>query len=329
VADNVDVKALGIAGTYALFGVVWIAFSDQAIAQLVADTDELTRLQTWKGGFFVVITAVLVFVLSRSVLARQAHLIDELRASESEVRALNAQLEQRVRERTVQLEAANQALEAFSYSVSHDLKAPLRGIDGYSQIVLEDYGPALDDEGRRFLGNVRHGVAQMHQLIDDLLAYARLERRSMARQRVDLASLVRAVTAERAAEVAQRQVQLQVDVPELTVGADIDGLAIVLRNLLGNALKFTTRAATPGVEIGARADADKVLLWIRDNGIGFDMKFHERIFEIFARLERAEDYPGTGVGLALVRKAVQRMGGRVWADSAPGQGATFFVELPA
>jgi len=328
-ANSVEAKALRIAGGYALFGVAWIAFSDQTIAQLVTDADEITRLQTWKGAFFVFITAALVFFLSRGVLARQARLIDELRAREGEVRALNAGLEQRVRKRTAQLEAANQALEAFSYSVSHDLKAPLRGIDGYSQIVLEDYGPALDDEGRRFLGNIRHGVAQMHQLIDDLLSYSRLERRSMARQRVELAPLVRVVTAERAADMAQRQVRLQVDVPALTVGADIDGLTIALRNLLGNALKFTAHAALPAVEIGARAEAGTVLLWIRDNGIGFDMKFHERIFEIFARLERAEDYPGTGVGLALVRKAVQRMGGRVWAESAPGQGATFFVELPA
>jgi len=329
VADGVDLKALRIAGGYALCGVLWIAFSDQAIVQLVADADELTRLQTWKGGFFVFATASLVFFLSRRVLARQADLIEELRTSESEVRTLNAELEARVRERTAQLEAANQALEAFSYSVSHDLKAPLRGIDGYSQIVLEDYAPALGDEGRRFLANIRRGVAQMHRLIDDLLAYSRMERRTIARAPIALAPLVRAVAAERAAEMAQRQVQLRMEMPDITVAADLDGLAIVLRNLLGNALKFSTTMPAPQVEIGAHTEAGKVSLWVRDNGIGFDMKFHERIFEIFSRLERDEDYPGSGVGLALVRKAVQRMGGRVWATSTPGEGATFFVELPA
>lgn len=243
------------------------------------------------------------------------------------VRLLN-ELEDRVRQRTAQLEAVNRELETFSYSVSHDLKAPLRGIDGYSKLLKEDYGDRLDAEGRRFLQNIRLGAAQMHELIEDLLDYSRMERCSLQSARLDLSTLVQAVLAERLPETAQAEILVRLQAPDISVLADRDGLAIVLRNLLENALKFSQKAQPPSVEIGARAEGDKAILWVRDNGIGFDMKFHDRIFDIFQRLERAEDYPGTGIGLALVRKAMQRMGGRVWAESAPGAGATFFLELP-
>jgi signal transduction histidine kinase len=155
-----------------------------------------------------------------------------------------------------------------------------------------------------------------------------MERRSLQSARLDLSALVQAVLAERLPETAPAEVLVRLQAPDLSVLADRDGLAIVLRNLLENALKFSQKAQPPSIEIGARTEGDKAILWVRDNGIGFDMKFHDRIFDIFQRLERAEDYPGTGIGLALVRKAMQRMGGRVWAESAPGAGATFFLELP-
>ncbi len=326
---SVDRKALRIAGGYALFGVLWIAFSDQAIVGLASDAAELTRLQTWKGALYVVVTAALVFALSRAVLAREASLADDLRAKESDLRVLNAELEQRVRERTAQLEAANQALEAFSYSVSHDLKTPLRGIDGYSKLLLDEHAAGLDEEARRFLENVRKGVAQMQRLIDDLLAYSRMERRRLTRGPVALAPLVRALVAERTAGIDAARVTVAVEVPDITVDTDLDGLTLVLRNLLDNALKFSAGVPEPRITIGARRDDGHVSLWVRDNGIGFDMKFHDRIFEIFSRLERAESYPGTGVGLAMVRKAVQRMGGQVCAESEQGRGATFRVDIPA
>jgi signal transduction histidine kinase len=155
-----------------------------------------------------------------------------------------------------------------------------------------------------------------------------MERCSLQSARHDLSTLVQAVLAERLPETAHAEVLVRLQAPDISVLADRDGLAIVLRNLLENALKFSQKAQPPSIEIGARAEGDKAILWVRDNGIGFDMKFHDRIFDIFQRLERAEDYPGTGIGLALVRKAMQRMGGRVWAESAPGAGATFFLELP-
>lgn len=227
-----------------------------------------------------------------------------------------------------ELAAKNREMETFTYSVSHDLKAPLRGIDGYSRILLEDYSAQLDAEGRRYLRTIRSATDQMGQLITDLLAYSRLERRALAQTPLGLHEVLMHVLAEKEAEVKERGARITVEVDGLQVSADRDGLAQAIRNLVDNALKFTRPVAEPSIEIGALGNGDTVTLWVRDNGIGFEMHYHDRIFGIFQRLHRPEEYPGTGVGLALVRKAMERMGGRVWADSAPGQGATFYLELP-
>lgn len=254
--------------------------------------------------------------------------ITERKQLEDEIRQLNAELEQRVQQRTAELAAAIKELETFAYTVSHDLKAPLRGIDGYSRLMLESHLGQLDDEGRLFLGNVRQGVAQMNQLIDDLLAYSRMERRHLTNTEIDLARQLAGVLAERQGELDAGAVQVSLDLAATTACADPDGLRIVLRNLLDNAIKFSRDSRPPVIEIKSSATPGSTILTIRDNGIGFDMQFRQRIFEIFQRLQRAEDYPGTGVGLAIVYKTMQRMGGRVWVESAPGQGATFFLELP-
>jgi len=227
-----------------------------------------------------------------------------------------------------ELQRANAELETFTYSVSHDLKAPLRGIDGYSRLLLQDHAGQLDDEGRTFLHTIRHAAEQMNQLIDDLLTYSRLERRAMRTTSVDPRALVEALVAEQAEEMRQRGISLTVDVPCQAVMAEAEGLAQALRNLLDNALKFARDAPEPRIEIGGRDTENACILWVRDNGVGFDMQYHDRIFEIFQRLHRAEEYAGTGVGLAIVRKAMQRMGGRVWAESTPGEGATFYLEIP-
>jgi PAS domain S-box-containing protein len=254
--------------------------------------------------------------------------ITERKRVEDEIRRINAELEERVAARTAELAAINKELETFTYSVSHDLKAPLRGIDGYSKLLLEDHLEQLDEEGRLFLSNVRHGVEQMSQLIEDLLAYSRMERRGLHGVALDLAELTGRLLAERAADIQAAGADVQVDLEGLTARADPDGLALVLRNLLDNALKFHRPGEPPAVYISGATGESSVRLRIEDQGIGFDMQFHDRIFEIFQRLQRAEDFPGTGIGLAIVRKAMSRMGGHAWAESAPGQGAVFYLELP-
>jgi len=246
----------------------------------------------------------------------------------TEIQSYAAELEQRVAERTAQLQAAVKELESFAYSVSHDLKAPLRGIDGYSRLLLEDHADRLNDEGRSFLNSICKAAAQMDELIEDLLAYSQLERRRPDRGRVNPGALAQTLVAERDDEIRARGVAIRVNVDCAAVFADPDGLAQALRNLLDNALKFTRDAPHPAIEIGGRESEGACILWVRDNGIGFDMQYHDRIFDIFQRLHRIEDYSGTGIGLAIVRIAMERMGGRAWAESAPGAGATFYLEIP-
>ncbi|MBL8389537.1 MAG: PAS domain-containing protein [Hydrogenophaga sp.] len=254
--------------------------------------------------------------------------ITESVQAEEKLRQTNHELEHRVAERTAQLSQANQELEAFSYSVSHDLKAPLRGIDGYSQLLVEEYGDKLNEEGRQFVRRIRHGVQQMGELISDLLEYSRMERRDMAAEKVAVRGLVQRILEGYEADIVRQQAQVQVEMDDFELALDREGMAVVLRNLIGNALKFSRDCKPPQIHIGSREDAGRRLLWVRDNGVGFDMRYHDRMFGIFQRLHRAEEFPGTGVGLALVAKAVQRMGGRVWAESAPGAGATFYLEFP-
>lgn len=248
--------------------------------------------------------------------------------NEAILRQLNEALEQRVAERTAELEAKNKELETFTYSVSHDLKAPLRGIDGYTRLLLEDYADKLDEEGQTFLRNVRQATGQMGQLIDDLLAYSRLERQENRRVTINLVMLIQNLLAEQRETIATRNAQINLTGVDITLESDPEGLAIILRNLLDNALKFTKEQAAPTIEVGCRQESQEYLLWVRDNGVGFEMQFRDRIFDIFQRLHRYEQYAGTGVGLAMVRKAAERMGGKAWAEGEPGVGATFYVLLP-
>lgn len=257
-----------------------------------------------------------------------AHDVTEQRRAEEKIRQLNASLEQRVRERTAQLEAANRDLEAFSYLVSHDLKAPLRGIDGYSKLLEENYQSRFDEDGQKILGNIRRAAAMMQVLIEDLLTYSNMDRRAMRHVPLDMATWINEAALEYARELEARGGHLNNRINHQVVHADPIGLGVAVRNLLDNAIKFSRDVPQPIVEIGAHNEMDKVILWVKDNGIGFDMRFHDRIFDIFQRLHRAEAFQGTGIGLALVRKVMQRMGGRVWAESSPGKGAIFYLELP-
>src|SRR5215813_607663 len=241
---------------------------------------------------------------------------------------LNAELEQRIAARTAALHAKTRELETFAYSVAHDLKAPLRGIDGYSRLLLEDHFDTLNEEGRDFLNTIHTSTEEMNQLIDDLLDYSRLERRELKPHRVALQSLVKTVVEQTDRESNTRKIDFVVNVNGGEVVADAQGLGQALKNYLDNAVKFTREVQQPRIEIGSEETLNRCVLWVRDNGVGFDMKYQERIFDIFQRLHRSEDYPGTGVGLAIVRKAMERMGGRAWGESEPGRGATFYLEIP-
>jgi signal transduction histidine kinase len=256
------------------------------------------------------------------------HEITARKQVEEEIRRVNAELEARVAERTEELQARHREMEAFTYSVSHDLKAPLRGIDGYSRLLLTDHADRLDDEGRLFVETIRRATVHMGRLIDDLLTYSRVERSRPTLGRIDPAAVIRQLVSERQRELAEGGVQLKLQLDCQAATGEREGLAMVVRNLLDNAIKFTVGREPRRIEIDCREEGGRCRICVADNGPGFDMRYHDRIFEIFQRLHRAEDYPGTGVGLAIVRKAVERMHGRAWAESVPQQGARFFVELP-
>jgi len=252
--------------------------------------------------------------------------ITERKYAEEALRDAKINLEREVSERTGQLLAKSKELENFCYSVSHDLRAPLRGIDGYSRLLLENYYEQFDEEGRSFLKNVRAATKHMTDLIEDLLAYSRLERRGVSTTPIELSSFVSNLLDR--CHAASKNVCLTVEVGYFHVSVDPEGLAIALRNLIDNAIKFSQYASEPAIEIRAHAADSRCVLSVRDNGIGFDMRFYDKIFEIFQRLHRAEEYPGTGIGLAMVHKAMERMGGRIWAESQLGAGAIFYLELP-
>jgi signal transduction histidine kinase len=252
----------------------------------------------------------------------------ELRLSQSRYRELTTALEQRVGERTIELKRAYDELEGFSYAVAHDLKAPLRAINGFAHLLELEISGQLSDRARQHLGRIRNGSLKMAALIDDLLSYSQIDRRSVQANLIGLPGLVDSAVVQFADELQRRCVELSIDVEPIRLRVDADGLSLALRNLFENALKYTREAQPPRIEIVGRKSDTGVLLEVRDNGIGFDMQYHEHIFKIFQRLHRDDQYPGTGIGLALVRKAVERVGGTVWAQSAAGEGATFYVELP-
>ncbi len=267
-----------------------------------------------------------------AVRDENVRMIEDLRASEErsrraaeEVLGLNADLERRVGERTAALEAANRELEAFNYSVSHDLRAPLRHIEGFIRILEEDFGTQLPEEAKRYLQRVRAGSERMGQLIDALLQLSRVGRAELQPLSVDLAVIARSAFEELRARAGERAIDFVVGpLPRTT--ADPTLLRQLLDNLIDNAIKFTRPVAAPRIEIGASGNGAPVY-FVRDNGVGFDPRYGDKLFHVFQRLHGPEEFEGTGIGLSIVRRIVEKHGGRVWAEGAAGQGATFYFTL--
>jgi signal transduction histidine kinase len=235
-------------------------------------------------------------------------------------------LERRVRERTAELEAVNKELESFSYSVSHDLRAPLRAIDGFTEAFIEEYGDGLDDQGGRYLDRVRSAAHRMGQLIDDLLTLARIARAPIQREQVDVSALARRILSELRVRDPDRTVETSI-AEGLVAEADARLLAVLFDNLLGNAWKFTAKRPRACIEVGEESGDGARTFFVRDNGAGFDMAYAARLFAPFQRLHAESDFPGTGIGLATVLRVLSRHGGRIWAEGAKDRGATFHFTL--
>lgn len=323
--------------------------SEKELTEQLVDPQETIRLlqkelEETNSGLVALTLELEYRVDARTAELHEAH--DELRRTNSELlqmtleleervaqrteelRKLNEELEARVRGRTAELESTNRELEAFTYSVSHDLRAPLRHIDGFSKLLLEEHGPELSDQARHYLTRVRDGARRMGQLVDDLLSLSRVGRQEVRWHIVGLSALLEEAQRDLQPEMEGRQIDWKIS-PLPFVECDPALMKQVFANLLSNAVKFTRPRERAVIEVGTMTRDDQTVVFVRDNGVGFSMKYADKLFGIFQRLHRQEDFEGTGVGLATVQRIIHKHGGRVWAEAELNTGATFYFTVGA
>lgn len=256
------------------------------------------------------------------------NMLEQIQSQNHELTEFNQNLEQKVKDRTVQLQSVNKELEAFSYSVSHDLRAPLRSIIGFSTILGEDYGDKLDDEAKRLINVIKSNTLRMGRLIDDLLAFSRMSRQDIVKTNISSAAMVDEVIQELVAENKNGEINWVVEnMPD--VKGDINAIRQVWTNLLSNAIKYSSKKEQPHIEVGCIGKDEQTVFFVKDNGVGFDEKYKDKLFGVFQRLHSPKDFEGTGVGLAIVEKIISKHGGKVWAESELNKGASFYFSLPA
>ena len=328
IVDGVDYHGTPVlASLRKIPGTPWFMVAKVDVAEIYSGLHQQVRTTV-----LVTSLLLLIAILGVALLWRQQKLafikrkLAERQLAEDGIRKLNAQLEQRVHERTAELEAANYELEAFSYSVSHDLRAPLRAIDGFSQVLLEDCAPKLNDEDRGHLQRIRAATQRMGHLIDDLLRLSLVTRDNLRREPVDLTTLARSIVNGLQQKAPQRQAEFVI-APGLVAIGDEHLLQVVLDNLLENSWKFTSKHPTARIEVGYTLHNDQHAFFVRDDGAGFDMAHADKLFGAFQRVHNQAEFEGTGIGLAMVRRIVNRLGGEVWAQSAVEQGTTIYFTL--
>jgi signal transduction histidine kinase len=254
------------------------------------------------------------------------HMLTQIEKQRTEIQLFNQKLEENIKERTLELESANKELESFSYSVSHDLRAPLRSIDGYSRVLIEDYGDKIDDEGKRILGIITRNALRMGQLIDDLLSFSRIGKQNLIKVNLDM-DFITMLTTEDIKSQNKKPIEFIIK-PMLGVQGDSSMMKQVMENLVSNAVKYSMKKEKPVIEIGSFSENGNNVYYVKDNGAGFDMQYYNKLFGVFQRLHNNHDFEGTGVGLALVHRIISKHGGNVWAEGKEGVGATFYFSLP-
>lgn len=295
-------------------GYGWGAIVEQPVSDVFADRDDNLKRLVFAYALIGLVSCALAYLILR--------FITERRQAENEIRNLNKDLT----ERSFEVEAANKELEAFSYSVSHDLRAPLRAVDGFSRILLDEHASQLSEEGQDFLKRVRENAVNMGQLIDDLLTFSRLSRQPLKKQNIVTTDLARQVLDELKQEQDGRRINASVaDLPQCE--GDPKLLKQVFVNLLSNAFKYTRKREISRIEVGSEKINGETVYFVKDNGAGFNMKYADKLFGVFQRLHRSEEYEGTGVGLAIVQRVIHRHGGRIWAEAAIDKGASFYFTL--